>query len=363
MNGQDIPTYAVIMAGGSGTRLWPRSRFKRPKQLLDIVSDKTMIQETVERLGPVIDGAHTLIVVGDVHVAEIEKQLAHIPPENFIIEPEGKNTAPCIGLAAIHLLAREQDAVMVVLPSDHLVVNAGRFRKLIKAAAELAKAGDHLVTIGIEPTFPETGYGYIHIDGKIDAVSGEDIYKVLGFKEKPSKPVAKRFLKSGDYLWNSGIFIWSVKTILERIRIYLPDLYDGLMKIQAALGKATEKKVLETIYGALKPESIDFGVMEKDKNVLLLKGDFGWNDIGSWAAMEQIWPKDKDGNFLHAEVVSIESSGNIIHSTKKLVAVVGLKDIVIIETEDALLVCPKDRAPDVRRVVEELKKRGLETYL
>jgi mannose-1-phosphate guanylyltransferase len=266
-------------------------------------------------------------------------------------------------LAAIHIRARQKNAVMVVLPSDHLVQNTNRFRKLIKAAAEAAQEGNHLVTIGIEPTFPETGYGYIQIGKKVDSIHGEDVFEVVAFKEKPTRAVAKKFLKSGAYMWNSGMFIWTVDAILDEIRAHLPGLYEGLMEIEAALGKGTEKKVVEKVYRSLEPQSIDIGVMEKAKDVLLLKGDFGWNDIGSWAAMEQIWPKDRDGNFLNAEVLSIESSGNIIHSTKKLVAVIGLKDIVIIETEDALLVCAKERAPDVRRVVDELKDRGLETYL
>jgi len=363
MTSKDRPIYAVIMAGGSGTRLWPRSRKRKPKQLLDIVSSRTMIQETVERLSPLVESSHTIIVVGEIHFKEIDQQLAHIPTENIIIEPEGRNTAPCIGLAATHIRALEKNAIMVVLPSDHLIQNASRFRKIIGAAARVAQRGSHLVTIGITPTFPETGYGYIQVGDKVDTVNGEDAYRVAAFTEKPSLAVAKKFLKSGDYMWNSGMFVWSVETILDEIRVHLPDLYDGLMKMQGALGKNNESKVIQKVYASLKSESIDFGVMEKAKEVLLLKGDFGWNDIGSWAAMEQLWPKDKNGNFLNAEVVSIESTGNIIHSTKKLVAVIGLKDIVIIETEDALLVCAKDRAPDVRRAVDELKERGLDAYL
>ncbi len=363
MTKKNRPLYAVIMAGGSGTRLWPRSRKNKPKQLLDIVSSKTMIQETVERLGPLIDGNHTIVVVGASHFKDIDKQLAHIPTENILVEPSGKNTAPCIGLAAVHMKVRHDDAVMVVLPSDHLIRNASRFRKIVKIGAAVAQKERFLLTIGIKPTFPETGYGYIHIGEKAFSVQNEDVYKVIAFTEKPTLTVAKRFLKSGHYMWNSGMFIWSVSTILDQIKMHLPDLYEGLMKIEAALRKGDDSKVLQKVYDAIKPESIDFGVMEKAQNVLLLKGDFGWNDIGSWAAMEQLWPKDSHGNFLNADVISIESSGNIIHSTKKLVAVIGLKDIVIIETEDALLVCPKERAPDVRRAVEELKERGLEDYL
>ncbi|RJP14042.1 MAG: mannose-1-phosphate guanylyltransferase [Candidatus Abyssobacteria bacterium SURF_5] len=360
---RDSHLYAVILAGGSGTRLWPRSRRNKPKQLLDIVSNKTMIQETVERLGPLVDGNHTIVVVGNIHFEEIDRQLAHVPTENILIEPEGKNTAPAIGLAAIHLKAIDEEAAMLVLPSDHLITDADRFRKIVRAAVAFAQKEDKLVTIGIQPTFPETGYGYIQIGHKIDSVQEENIYKVVAFREKPTKAVAQKFLKTGHYMWNSGMFVWKVSVILEQIKVHLPDLYEGLMKIESAIGKGSEEKTIEKIYPSLKAESIDFGVMEKSSDVALLKGDFGWNDIGSWAAMEQIWPKDKDNNFLDAKVVSIESTGNIIHSTKKLVAVIGLEDIVIIETEDALLVCKKERAPDVRRVVDELKKRGLEDFL
>ena len=360
---KDGPLYAVIMAGGSGTRLWPRSRKKKPKQLLDIVSSKTMIQETVDRLDGLIDLDRIIVVVGEMHFKDIDQQLALVPTENILIEPEGKNTAPCIGLAAVHIRACEKNAVMIVLPSDHLIKNASRLRTVAKAAATVAQHDNSLVTIGIRPTFPETGYGYIQIGKKIDSVQGEEVHKVIAFTEKPTLAVAKKFLKSGDYMWNSGMFVWTVNTILDQIKKYLPELHKGLMKIEASIGKDSESRVLAKVYGSVEGESIDFGVMEKAGEVMLLKGDFGWNDIGSWAAMEQLWPKDKDGNFLDAEVISIESSGNIIHSTKKLVAVISLKDIVIIETEDALLVCAKDRAPDVRRVVEELKKRGLDDYL
>jgi len=357
---KDSHLYAVILAGGAGTRLWPRSRRSKPKQLLDIVSNKTMIQETVERLDPLIDGNHTIVVVGNIHFDEIDRQLAHVPTENILIEPEGKNTAPAIGLAAVHLKARDEEAVMLVLPSDHLITKAGRFRKIVKAGYSFAQGEKKLVTIGIEPTFPETGYGYIQIGKKVESTQGEDIFEVVAFHEKPTRATAKKFLQSGQYLWNSGMFIWSASAILDQIKQHLPDLYEGLIKIESALGKESESKTVEKVYQSIQAESIDFGVMEKSKDVVLLKGDFGWNDIGSWAAMEQIWPKDKDSNFLDAKVLSIESSGNIIHSTKKMVAVIGLEDIVIIETEDALLVCKKERAPDVRRVVEELKKRGLE---
>lgn len=359
----DAPLYALIMAGGSGTRLWPRSRKKKPKQLLDIVSSRTMIQETVDRLDDLVDHDRIIVVVGESYAREIDKQLALVPTENILTEPEGKNTAPCIGLAAVHIRAREKNALMLVLPSDHLIKNATRFRKTLKAAAAVAQKAKTLVTIGIEPTFPETGYGYIRIGKKIETVRGEDVHKVVAFTEKPTQAVAKKFLKSGDYMWNSGMFVWPAETILDQIKKHLPDLHKGLMKIGASLGKDGEKKVLDKVYRSLEAESIDFGVMEKAEDVMLLKGNFGWNDIGSWAAMEQLWPKDKNGNFLDAEVISIESSGNIIHSTKKLVAVIGLTDIVIIETEDALLVCAKDRAPDVRRAVEELKERGLDDYI
>jgi mannose-1-phosphate guanylyltransferase len=357
------PLYAVIMAGGSGTRLWPRSRKKKPKQLLDIVSSKTMIQETVDRLDGLVEDENIIVVVGELHFEDINKQLAQVPTENILVEPEGRNTAPCIGLAAAHIRARDKNAVMVVLPADHLIKNAGRFRKVVQAAVEAAQREKALVTIGIEPTFPETGYGYVHIGEKVDSAKGEDVFDVVAFKEKPTAAVAKKFLKSGDYMWNSGMFVWTADTILEQIKKHLPALRKGLVKIEASIGKSTEKAVLEKVYAAVDSESIDIGVMEKADNVKLLKGNFGWNDIGSWAAMEQLWPKDADGNFLNADVISIESTGNIIHSTKKLVAVIGLNDIVIIETEDALLVCAKDRAPDVRRAVDELKERGLDDYL
>ena len=356
--------FAVIMAGGKGSRFWPRSREKMPKHLLDILGERTIIRETVERIRPLVPPERILIVTGRSHAAELIRQLPEIPSENILIEPVGRNTAPCIGLAALHILRRGQDEVMLVLPSDHRIGDEEAFRRVLMAAAQVAADGSTLVTIGIRPTGPETGYGYIEQGDPVSNGGADPVYRVRSIREKPDRALAEQFLQKGGFSWNSGMFVWKASTILEEIRRFLPDLYRGLLKIKAALGTDSEEEIVAVTYADLQSVSIDYGVMEKAKEVLVIPGDFGWSDLGSWDALWEVSPKDEAGNAVRGEAwIGIETTRSLVHSPGKLVALVGVDDLLIVDTPDALLICRRNRSQDVRKVVDILEKRGLTSYL
>jgi mannose-1-phosphate guanylyltransferase len=354
--------FAVIMAGGKGARFWPRSREKMPKHLLDILSERTMIRETIDRIRPLVPAERTLIVTGKSHAAELIRQLPEIPPENILIEPVGRNTAPCIGLAALHILKRVPDAVMLVLPSDHRIGDEAAFLRIMQAAAGTALQGDPLVTIGIQPTGPETGYGYIEQGEHFSTSGADEIYRVRSIREKPPREQAERFLAQGGFSWNSGMFVWKASTIIEAIGQFLPDLQRGLLQIREALGTDREEEVVGAIYAGLKSVSIDYGVMEKAKDVLVIPGSFDWSDLGSWDALWEVSEKDENGNVVRGEFIGVDAADSLIHSPGKLVALVGVKDLLVVETKDALLICRRGRSQDVRKIVETLEKKGLASY-
>jgi mannose-1-phosphate guanylyltransferase len=357
--------YAVIMAGGRGTRFWPRSREKKPKHLLDIISNRTIIQETVDRIKPLIKPKNILIVTGKKHASSLIKQLPEIPMDNIIIEPEGKNTAPCIGLAALHIQKRSGDAVMAVLPSDHAIVNSKKYLEIIRTAAQLADSEDALVTIGIKPTGPETGFGYIERGDSSGEIPAGEFFRVQSIREKPDLPQAQEFVRSGKFYWNSGMFIWKTSTIMNAIFRFLPDLYAGLLIINQAMGTPREKEAVRQVYKGLKSISIDYGVMEKASNVFVIPGDFGWSDVGSWDALREISAKDINGNAFigGSDVITEGSAGSLVYSPQKLVALVGVKDLIVVETKDALLICQKGKSQDVKKIVGALEARTLKKYL
>jgi mannose-1-phosphate guanylyltransferase len=355
--------YAVIMAGGRGARFWPRSRESKPKHLLDIVSDKTIIRETVDRISPMIPPQKILVVTGESHAQELIRQLPEIPQENIIVEPVGRNTAPCIGLAALHIKRKAPDAVMLVLPSDHLISDEKQFRKVLNVAATVARCGDYLVTVGIRPTGPETGYGYIEQGREQDAVEGEKVYDVRSVREKPNLAQAQALLDQGGFSWNSGMFIWRVSSILTALQQWLPDLYEGLLQIEAALGTASEAAVVGQVYRQARSVSIDYGVMEKARNTLVIPGDFGWSDVGSWDALWEVSPRDEQGNAVRGQAIAIDSRNCLVHSPGKTVALVGVEDLIIVETGDALLVCKRGCSQDVRKVVDRLEREQKSEYL
>jgi mannose-1-phosphate guanylyltransferase len=357
--------YAVIMAGGKGTRFWPRSRERMPKHLLDIVGARTIIQETLARLSPLIPPDRTLVVTGASHAEELMRQLPEVPPDNILIEPMGRNTAPCIGLAALAVNRRSPGAVMAVLPADHLIRDEARFRHVLAAAARVADREAALVTIGIAPTGPETGYGYLENGEPAGTVAGEAVWRVRSIREKPDRPQAESFLRQGNFSWNSGMFVWRAPVILDHIERHLPDLYRGLREIDAAWGAPREADVLRDAYAAMTPISIDYGVMEKARDVLLLKGDFGWSDVGSWDALWEVSPRDAAGNAVRsgAHFVGVEARNSFVFSPKKLVALVDVEDLIVVETEDALLICRRGASQDVKKVVDLLAEGPGRAYL
>lgn len=344
--------YAVIMAGGVGARFWPRSREKKPKQLIRIFGENTMIQDTVKRLEGLVPFERILIITNKVQKLRIKDQLPQIPVENIIDEPFGKNTAACIGLASAIISKKCEDAVTFVLPSDHLIKDSDEFRNNLSTAAEFAYKSKGLVTIGIKPTRPETGYGYIQFN---DEQVSKQVHKVLTFAEKPNVDTAKRFIEAGDFLWNSGMFIWRVDSILKEIKKFLPDLFYGIEEIKNSIDTPDFEKTLTNVYGQLKSISIDYGVMENSSNVFITKSTFDWNDVGSWEAVYELTEKDKDQNACVGEVYTINSSGSYIYSPQKFTAVIGIENSVVINTNDALLICSREKVQDVKLVVDYLK--------
>ena len=359
----------VIMAGGKGERFWPLSTFQSPKQLLSVVGKKTMLQETVERLSSLVSLEDILIVARDPLGGEIGRQLPELPKKNILLEPVGRNTAPCIGWAASSI--KEEDCVMVVLPADHIIKPKSKFIKILKAAISQASCEDVLITLGIKPAYPATGYGYIKRGAKFKISkpvpdrfrnSKFKIYKVERFVEKPDERKAKEFLRSGKYYWNSGMFIWRKSVILKAMKKYLPELYRQLNYLRAGAKRETVKK----IYPKLPKISIDYGVMEKAKNTLVIPGDFSWDDLGSWESVEKYFLQDKEGNILEGKGKLIQSKGCFLlnKDEKHLVCGINLENLIVVSTKKALLILPKGKGQEIKRLVGELnKKKSLKEYL
>ena len=351
--------HAVIIAGGSGTRFWPKSRENLPKQLLNISGQGTLIQNTVGRISPVIPVENIWVITNEQHAFETCYQLKKMgfPPSQLLTEPIARNTAAAIGYSAKILSQRNPDAIMAVFPADHVITTIEPFLKLLKQAETIANE-NHLVTLGIKPTSPETGYGYIKQGKAIQ----ENSFKVDRFIEKPDKLTAEKYLKEGSYYWNSGIFVWKVSTLLNEISLYLPKLHEQLEELTSNTapikGKYPYQKLSESgkkIFHSLESVSIDHGVMEKSTNVAVLPAEIEWNDVGTWTSLAEISKNDSHGNVISGNVISIDNSDSIIQAENRLVAALGLKGIIVVDTPDALLVCPKERAQDVKKIVEQIK--------
>ncbi len=357
--------HAVIMAGGKGTRFWPRSREKKPKHLLDITGEKTLIQQTVDRIRPLFGWKNIMVVTGKKHAREVAGQLPKLPAKNIIIEPEGRNTAACIGLAALHILKKSGDDLMAVLPADHVIGNDEEYRAVLSAALRAAEEPGALITIGIRPESPHTGYGYIEQGNARDKISGKEIFSVCSIREKPDAAQARAFVQSGKFYWNSGMFIWKTSSILKQIEKFLPALHAGLMKIQKDLKTARAEKTVAAVYKILPSVSIDYGVMEKADNVFVVPAEFGWSDAGSWDTIYDLAPKDARGNAVArgGEAVFEDAENCLVHSPKKMVAVVGARDLIVVDTKDALLICKKGSSQEVKKVVEKLEAAGKKKYL
>lgn len=352
---------ALIMAGGRGERFWPKSRKNLPKQFLSLTGDgKTMIQLTVDRILSLVAMEDIYIATNKDYKSLVLEQLPSLPEENILCEPVGRNTAPCIGLGAVHIANKYEDATMFVLPSDHLIKYNSMFLNTLKDACEIAEKDDNLVTIGITPDYPETGYGYIKFNSEI--CEGR-AFQVDRFVEKPTLDVAKEYLSSEEYLWNSGMFVWKISTILNKLKQLMPDTYQGLMSIKESIGTETEDSVLEKEFHNFTSESIDYGIMEKSKNIYTLPGTFGWDDVGSWLAVERIKQSNEYGNVVSGNIITINSKNCIIEGSKKLIATVGIEDLIIVDTEDATLICDKDSASEIKKVLENLKICNRNEYI
>ncbi len=355
--------YALILAGGGGTRLWPMSRSANPKQMQKISGDRTMFQTTVDRLDGVIPIENVYVLTTEAQGIELKKQYPQIPDENYILETKPRGTASVIGLGAVHLFARDPEATLAVLASDHFIKNTPLFHEILNHAHDAASEG-HLVTIGIEPTVPATGYGYIEEGSDLE---GTPAKRVMRFREKPDLETAKAFLKSGKFWWNSGMFIWRAERILEEIRKFLPDLADRLERIRGAIGTADYDAVLSENWEVIKPTTIDYGVLEKAEDIVFLpaKG-LDWDDIGSWDSLFDVLDANESGNYqVGGRQLAIDSRGNLTGSDQpdKMIVTIGLQDTVVIESGNAILVCPRSAAQRVREAVDRLKADGETRYL
>ncbi len=347
--------FVVIMAGGVGSRFWPRSRKTSPKQLLNIFGEQTMIQETVSRLDGLVKPENIFIITNKVQKALIEEQLPELPADNVIAEPVGRNTAPCVGLASVVIGKRANDGVIITLPADHVIKDKVKFHNAINLACEYAYNDKGLVTFGITPTRPETGYGYININ-KEEVTKG--VWSVNKFVEKPNLEKAKEYLKEGNYLWNSGMFIWRADVIAEEIKEYLPSLHQGLKDIDEAIDNNNFLPALAQIFPAFESISVDYGIMEHSKRVFLVEGNFDWSDVGSWETVYELGSKDENNNCNNADVLNFKSSGNYTFSKEKFVALVGVENMIVIDTKDAILVCNRDNTQDVKKVVDYLNDKN-----
>ncbi|MBI2349493.1 MAG: mannose-1-phosphate guanylyltransferase [Deltaproteobacteria bacterium] len=363
--------YAAIIAGGKGTRFWPLSRPQHPKQLLKILSGKSLIRETVDRTAPLFGSRNTLVVTVAEHYHAVRREIPVLAERNFIVEPQGNNTAPCIGLAALEVAARDPDAVMAILPADHWVSDPGSLSRALRDAIRLARAGDSLVTIGIRPSYPETGYGYILKGKQFKGPGGVPCYRVKGFKEKPTRRRAAHLVRRGS-LWNSGMFVWRASTILEMLRRFSPPIARSLERIRAAMRdkglanpSASLRAVVRREYRKMPNISIDYAVLEKAGaagRLLALEGRFGWSDVGSWAAAHRMLPHDGKGNVGLGKWLGFKSKDCFVYSRDRLVALLGVQGLVVVDTADALLIAAMERSQEVRELVEELKRRGYGRY-
>jgi mannose-1-phosphate guanylyltransferase len=371
MKRESLPVCAVLLAGGRGTRFWPRSRKRTPKQLLNIAGRETMLRETVARLEPLFSLRNIWAVTNTEQAAAVRKNLRRVPASHVLAEPVGRNTAAAIGLAAVHLAGKYGDALMAVLPADSFVANAARYRRLVSAALELARGSGNLVVLGIPPTRPETGYGYIERGGIVSRPRGVAAYAVRRFTEKPALPVARHYVASGKYLWNAGMFFWRVSTFLDNLRRFLPASHAALRELGAAIGTPRYSSALRRIYPRLKSISVDYAVMEPAtrsgsgpaSRVSVIPAKVGWSDIGSWAAVYELLAAKPGANVSASASFTLDASGNYFWSPKKFVAAIGVRDLVLVETADALLLCSRERSQDVGKIVKWLEEKGRKNLL
>lgn len=366
-----LPTHAIIMAGGRGTRFWPRSRTRTPKQLLNIVGNSTMLEQTVSRLRPLISADHIWTVTNAEQALEAKEQLPSAAKNRVLSEPIGRNTAAAIALAAIHVRHAEKgrDAVLAVLPADHFIAQTDKYRKIVAAALDLAATPDRMVVLGIPPTRPDTGFGYIERTGEASHSQGLPVFAVKRFTEKPAEALAQQYLDSGKYQWNAGMFFWRVSTFLGNLKKYVPKTVEALEVLAKHIGKATYPSKLKKIYPQLENISVDYALLEPatrrldTPQVYVIPAQIGWSDIGSWAAVYELLAESEGQDVLAGAGHVIDGKGNLLWSPKKFVAAIGVRDLVVVETPDALLICPRDRAQDVGKIVKFLEENNRKDLL
>lgn len=354
-----MKVYGVVMAGGGGTRFWPLSRKNTPKQLLNLSGKDIMVNEAIDRLARIADYKNIFVVTNVSQKDKLLKSLnGRLTGEQILSEAAARNTAACIGYAAVEILKKCGDGIMVITPSDAYIRNEAAFAKALKKAVTAAEETDKLVTVGITPTYPATGYGYIQYQ-KSESPAKE----VLRFVEKPDRETAEEYLASGNFVWNSGMFVWRVSTILQKFRTYLPEVYARLEQIGNVIGKEDEAERIAKIYPTIPSVSVDYGIMEKCDDILVVPEEFGWNDVGSWDTFGVLHEADAEGNIRIGNTIAFDTADTTVYSSGRLVSVIGVKDLVVVETPDAVLVCAKDKAQDVKKIVDELKSKGKEDLL
>ena len=351
--------YGVIMAGGGGTRFWPLSREERPKQLLNLSGKNLMINETIDRVASVIPKKDIFIVTNSVQF-EAMKQATNgrIEEKHILKEPVGRNTSACIGYAAMEIVKKYGDGIMCIFPADHHIKDEIEFSRILQEAIKVAESDDRLVTMGITPTFAATGYGYIKYM-QSEAVAKE----VVEFKEKPDSDTAKKYFESGEYAWNSGMFIWRTSTILKKFKELLPEIYNCIEQMGIAMKTDSEYDVIEEIYPKMPSISIDYGIMEKSKDVVVIPADIGWSDVGSFDSLGSVCSEDEKHNIIFGSSINLDTKNSVIYGGDKLIATIGINNLVIINSENAILVCDKNNSQDVKKIVDILKEQGKDEYL
>ncbi|WJH27530.1 sugar phosphate nucleotidyltransferase [Paenibacillus sp. CC-CFT742] len=353
----------VIMAGGKGERFWPKSRTNLPKQFLNISGNKSMIQQSIARLEKLTDMSRIFIVTNELYAELIKAQIPTLPSKNIIIEPIGRNTAPCIGLASVIIEDRFPDSTMIVIPSDHIIENEEGFVNILKTATEVAQDNGSLVTLGIQPTYPETGYGYIESSNQVMLINELPVNKVNKFVEKPDLATAQSYLEAGNFYWNSGIFVWKVETIRSYIQELMPEMHDILETMKTVLDSENCEEIIRSEFLKMPDQSIDYGIMEKVSNIYVIPCVFGWDDVGSWTALERINELDENGNVIRGNILNLDTKRCIIESNGKLIATLGIEDLIIVDTEDVTLICTKEKAQEVKLLLKELRMQKMEEYL